>query len=83
MIDTHAKRCYLMGVNQAIKITVMQKQPVTLTEAIQEALSLELIKEFNGTKYKIANMNNKNLAAIGKDLDDLTIKAINTKRAAL
>jgi hypothetical protein len=72
-----------MGVNQAIKITVMQKQPVTLTEAIQEALSLELIKEFNGTKYEIANMNNKNLAAIVKDLDDLTIKAINTKRAAL
>jgi hypothetical protein len=43
MINTLAKRCFLMGVNQAIKTMLMQKRPGMLNEAIQEAMSLELI----------------------------------------
>jgi hypothetical protein len=72
-----------MGVSQAIKITLMQKHPAMLSEAIQEAMSLELINDTNGTKSKIAsltNMDNKELLEI-KDLYDITIKAINTKQA--
>ena len=84
MKDALAKGCFLMGVNQTIRITLMQKQPVRLNEAIQEAMSLELINESNGTKNRIANladMDDEDLAAIVEDLDDLMIKAINTRRA--
>jgi predicted ATP-binding protein involved in virulence len=73
-----------MGVNQAIRNTHMQKRPVTLTEAIQEAMRLELINESNGTKNKIVNLadvDDKDLSAIVEDLDDLTIKGTNTRRA--
>jgi hypothetical protein len=47
-------------------------------------MRLELINESNGTTKKIANLadvEDKDLAAIVEDLDDLTIKKINTRRA--
>ncbi len=84
MIYALAKECFLMGVNQAIRNMHMQKRPVALTEAIQEAMRLELINESNGTKNKIADLadvDDKDLAVIVEDLDDLTIKGINTRRA--
>ncbi len=62
----------------------MQKRPATLSEAIQEAMSLELVEKTNGAaKNKIASladMDDEDLVEI-KDLDDVTIKAINFKRA--
>ena len=82
VIDTLAKWCFLMGVNQAIRITLMQKQPAMLTQAIQEAMSLELINESNqNAKNKIANLDDEDLSVISEDLEDLTIKMINHKRA--
>jgi hypothetical protein len=47
-------------------------------------MRLELINESNGTKNKIANLadvDDKDLSAIVEDLDDLTIKGTNTRRA--
>ncbi len=70
-----------MGVSQAIKITLMQKRPAMLSEAIQEARSLKLINDTNGTKSKIASladMDDKELVEI-EDLDNITINVINTK----
>jgi hypothetical protein len=78
-----ATGCFLMRVTQAIKTLLVPKHPATLSEAIQEAMSLELIQKKNGTKSKIASladMDDEELVEI-KDLDDVTIKAINTKRA--
>jgi hypothetical protein len=73
-----------MGVTSAIKTTLMQKCPATLSEAIQEAMSLELVEKTNGAaKSKItslADMDDEDLVEI-EDLDDVTIKAINMKRA--
>ena len=72
-----------MGVTSAIRTTLMQKRRAMLSEAIQEAMSLELIKKTNGTKSKIAslaNMDDEDLVEI-EDLDDITIEAINMKRA--
>jgi hypothetical protein len=51
MIVAFAKGCFLMGVSQAIRVMLMQKQPAMLTEAIQEeAMSLELINKSNSAK---------------------------------
>ncbi len=62
----------------------MQKRPANLSEAIKEAMSLELVKKTNGAvKNKIANLaqlDDEDLAEI-EDLDDVTIKAINMKRS--
>ena len=41
MIDCLATGCFLMGVTTAIRTTLMQHRPATLSEAIQEAMSLE------------------------------------------
>ncbi len=82
MINVLATGCFLMGVTQAIRTKLMQKHPATLSDAIQEAISLELVKKTNGTKSKIAslaNMDEEELVEF-EDLDDVTIKAINTKR---
>jgi hypothetical protein len=79
-----AKGYFMMGVNQAIKIPLMQKNPGTLTEAIRDAMMLELINETYGTKNKIASLaewDDSDLEAISEDLDDLTIKMINQRRA--
>jgi hypothetical protein len=62
-----------MGVTQAIKTTLMQKDPATLNEAIAEAMKLEDINESNSAKGKIA--------CLVDDLDDLTIRLINSRRA--
>jgi hypothetical protein len=45
IIDKLAKGCFLIEVNQAIRVMLMKKQPATLTEAIQEVMSTELINE--------------------------------------
>ncbi len=62
----------------------MQTRPANLSEAIKEAMSLELIEKTNGAaKNRIANLpelDDKDLAKI-KDLDDVTLKAINMKRS--
>jgi hypothetical protein len=50
MIVALAKGCFLMGVSQAIRVMLLQKQPAMLTEAIQEAMSLELINKSNSAK---------------------------------
>jgi hypothetical protein len=47
IIDALAKGYFLMGVNQAIKIMLMQTETVTLTEALRDAMKLELINETN------------------------------------
>ena len=86
VIDALAKRCFLMGVNQAIKVTLTQKWPTMLTKAIQEAMSLKFINKSNGAKRKIASfakLDNEDLAKLAKDFDDLTIKMINNKRAKI
>jgi hypothetical protein len=73
-----------MGVTPAIKMTLMQKRPANLSEAIKEAMSLELVEKTNGAvKNRIAilaELDDKDLAEI-EDLDDVTIKAINMKRS--
>jgi hypothetical protein len=81
VIDALAKGCFLMGVNQAIRVT---QQPAMLTKAIQEAMSLKLINESNGAQGKIsslAKLEDEDLAKIAEDLDNLTIKMINNRRA--
>ncbi len=84
VIDCLSTGCFLMGVTTAIRTMLMQKRPATLSEAIQEAMSLELVKKTNGAaKNKIASltdMDGEDLVEI-KDLDDVTIKVINFKRA--
>ena len=83
MIDALSTGCFLMGVTSAIRTTLMQNHPATLSEAIQEAMSLELVEKTNGTKSKIASlpdMDDEDLVEI-EDVDDVTIKAINMKRA--
>jgi hypothetical protein len=83
MIDSLSKGCFLMGVTSVFKTTLMQKRPATLSEAIQEAMSLELVKKTNGVaKSKITSLSyidDKELVKI-KDFNDVTIKAINMKR---
>ncbi len=82
MVDCLATGCFLMGVTPSIKTTLMQKRPANLSEAIKEAMSLELIEKTNGAvKNRIANladMDDEDLAEI-EDLDDVTLKAINMK----
>jgi hypothetical protein len=86
MIDFLSTGCFLMGVTTAFRTTLMQHHPATLSEAIQEAIqeamSLELVKKTNGVaKNKIASLadlDDKDLVEI-EDLD--TNKAINLKRA--
>jgi hypothetical protein len=82
MIDSLSTGCFLMGVTTAIRKTLMQKRPAMLSEAIQEAMSLELVEKTNGAaKSKItspAHMDDEDLVEI-EDLDDVTIKAINMK----
>jgi hypothetical protein len=84
MIDCIATGCFLMGVTPAIRTTLMQKCLANLSEAIKEAMSLELVQKANGAvKNKIASLadlDDEDLAKI-EDLDDVTIKAINMKRA--
>jgi hypothetical protein len=84
IIDALAKGYFLMGVTQAIKVTLMQKDPATLNEAIREAMKLEDINESNGSGGKVASpseLEDKDLAKIVDNLDDLTIKLINSRRA--
>ncbi len=73
-----------MGVTTATRTTLMQRRPAALSEAIQEAMSLELVEKTNGAaKNKIASLadlDDEDLVEI-EDLDDVTIKAINLKRA--
>ncbi len=73
-----------MGVAPSIRTALMQARPANLSEAIKEAMSLELIKKTNGaTKNRIANLaklDDEDLAEI-EDLDEATIKAINMKRS--
>jgi hypothetical protein len=84
MIDSLSTGCFLMGATSAIKTTLMQKHPATLSDAIQEAMSLELVKKTNrAAKSKITSlpdMDDEDLVEI-KDLDDVTIKRINMKQA--
>jgi hypothetical protein len=84
MMDCLTTGCFLMGVTTAIRTILMQCRPAMLIEAIQEAMSLELVKKTNGAaKNKIAslaNLDDKDLVEI-EDLDDVTITAINLKRA--
>ena len=62
----------------------MQKHPATLSEAIQEAMSLELVEKSNGAaknkNASLADLDDEDLVEI-KDVDDVTIKAINMKRS--
>ncbi len=70
-----------MGVNRAIKIILLQKDPATLTKAVKETMKLEVINDTNSPKNKIASlvdMDDKDLGAIDNTLDDLTIKMINS-----
>jgi hypothetical protein len=83
IINALAKEFFLMGVTQAIKTTLMQKDPATLNEAIAEAMKLEDINESNSAKGKIAclaELEAKDLSKIVDDLDDLTIRLINSRR---
>jgi hypothetical protein len=84
MVECLATGCFLMGVTPFIKTALMQARPANLGEAIKEAMSLELIEKTNGAaKNRIANLaelDDEDLAEI-KDLDDVTIKAINMKRS--
>jgi hypothetical protein len=58
----------------------MQRRPATLSEAIQEAMSLELVEKSNGAaknkNASLADLDDEDLVEI-KDVDDVTIKAIN------
>lgn len=45
-----------MGVDQTIRVMRMQKNPATLTEAIKEAMQLELINEMTRAKANIASL---------------------------
>jgi hypothetical protein len=54
IIDVFAKGCFLMGVTQAIKVTLMQNDPAMLNDAIKEAMKLEDINKSNSPKGKIA-----------------------------
>ncbi len=73
-----------MGVTTATRTTLMQRHPALLSEAIQEAMSLELVEKTNGAaKNKIASLtdlDDEDLVEI-EDLDNVTIKAINLKCA--
>jgi hypothetical protein len=84
MINCLATGCFLMGVTPAIRTTLMQKHPANLSEAIKEAMSLELVEKTNGAaKNKIASLadlDDEDLVEI-EDLDNVTIKAINMKHA--
>jgi hypothetical protein len=84
MINCLSTGCFLMGVTTAIRTMLMQHHPATLSEAIQEAMSLELVKKKNEAAKKkiasLANLDDEDLVEI-EDLDDVTIKAINLKRA--
>jgi hypothetical protein len=84
IIDCLSTGCFLMGVTTAIRTTLMQHHPAMLSAAIQEAMSLELVKKTNrAAKNKIAsltNLDDEDLVEI-EDLDDVTIKAINLKHA--
>jgi hypothetical protein len=84
MIDCLATGCFLMGVTTAIRTTLIQHRPATLSEAIQEAMSLEYVeKTIGAAKNKIASLadlDDEDLVEI-EDLDNFTIKAINLKRA--
>ncbi len=84
MVECLATGCFLMGVMPSIKTALMQARPANLSEAIKEAMSLELIEKTNGAaKNRIANLaelDDEDLAEI-EDLDDVTIKAINMKRS--
>jgi hypothetical protein len=84
MMECLATGCFLMGVTTAIRTTLMQHRPAMLSEAIQEAMSLELVKKTNGAaKNKIASLadlDDEDLVKI-EDLNDVTITAINFKRA--
>ena len=63
-----------MGVVPSIKTALMQARPANLSEAIKEAMSLELIEKTNGaTKNRIANL------AELDDEDLAEIEAINMK----
>ncbi len=68
MIDCLSTGCFLMGVTTAIRMTLMQHPPATLSEAIQEAMSLELVEKTNGAaKNKItslADMDDEDLVEI-------------------
>ena len=74
-----AKGYFIMGVNQAIKIPLMQKNPGTLAEAIRDAMMLESINE--NKIASLAEWDDSDLEAISEDLDDVTIKMINQQRA--
>ncbi len=55
----------------------MQKNPATLTEAIKEAMQLELINEMTRAKANnasLADMEGAKLEDITDELEDLTIK---------
>jgi hypothetical protein len=84
MVKCLATGCFLMGVMPSIKTALMQARPANLSEAIKEAMSLELIEKTNrATKNRNANLaelDDEDLAEI-EDLDDVTIKAINMKRS--
>jgi hypothetical protein len=84
MIECLATGCFLMGVVPSLRTALMQARPANLSEAIKEAMSLELIEKTNGAaKNRIANLaelDDEDLAEI-EDLDDVTIKAINMKRS--
>ncbi len=73
-----------MGVTTAIRMMLMQKRPAMLSEAIQEAMSLELVEKTNGAANNkiasLADMDDEDRVEI-EDLDDVTIKAINFKHA--
>jgi hypothetical protein len=48
MVNCLATGCFLMGVTPSIKTALMQTRPANLSEAIKEAMSLELIEKTNG-----------------------------------
>jgi hypothetical protein len=61
MIDCLSAGCFLMGVTTAIRTTLMQHHPATLSQAIQEAMSLELVVKTNrAAKNKIASLADMN-----------------------
>jgi hypothetical protein len=73
-----------MGIEQTIKVMLIQKEMAMLTEAIRDTMKLELINETNDTaKNKIASladMDNRDLKEIADELDEPTIKMINHQR---
>lgn len=84
MIECLATGCFLMGVVPSIRTPLMQAHPTNLSEAIREAMNLELVEKTNNSaKNRIANLaelDDEDLAEI-EDLDEDTIKAINMKRS--